>query len=102
MTLRIAVDLEAQYEIGEAAGWYEDRLTGLGLEFLAAVDRALSSIAENPDRFQVWQQGHPFRRYVLKRFPYVVFYEVERDRVVIWAIAHGRREPGYWIARMPR
>ncbi len=82
MTLRITVDPEAESEIGEAAGWYEDRLTGLGLEFLAAVDRAFSSITGNPERFPVWKQGHPFRRYLLKRFPYVVFYEIEEGRVV--------------------
>jgi plasmid stabilization system protein ParE len=101
VTLRLAVDPEAQSEIGEAAGWYEDRLTGLGLEFLAAVDRAFSSIAENPDRFPVWKHGYPFRRYQLERFPYVVFYEVAEDRVLIWAVAHGRRQPGYWVSRRP-
>ena len=101
MTLRITADPEAESEIGEAAGWYEDRLTGLGLEFLAAVERAFSLIAENPERFPVWKQGHAFRRCLLKRFPYMVFYEIEEDRVVVWAVAHVRRKPGYWVSRRP-
>lgn len=99
MSLRPLVDSEAESEIGEAAGWYENRLNGLGLEFLAAVDRAFSSIADDPDRFPLWKQGHPFRRYLLKRFPYIIFYEMEEDAVVIWAVAHARRRPGYWISR---
>ncbi len=101
MTLRIAVDPEAESEIDEAAAWYEARRTGLGLEFLAAVDRAFSSITGNSERFPVWKQGHPFRRYLLKRFPYVVFYEIEDGRVVIWAVAHAHRQPGYWVSRRP-
>lgn len=99
MTLRIVVDPEAESEIREAAGWYEDRLTGLGLQFVAAVDRALSSIAENPTHFQLWRQDPPSGATCSSGF--VVFYEIEKDRVVIRAVAHGRREPGYWIARRP-
>ncbi len=90
MTLRITVEPEAESEIGEAAGWYEDRLTGLGLEFLAAVDRAFSSITGNPERFPIWRQGHPFRRYLLKRFP-----------SSFWAVAHAHRQPGNWVSRTP-
>ena len=101
MTLPIAVDPEAESEISEAAGWYEDRLAGLGLEFLAAADRAFSLIADNPERFPVWKQGRPFRRCLFKRFPYVIFLEIEEDRIVIWAVAHVRRQPGYWVSRRP-
>ena len=101
MSLRLIVDPEAETEIVEAAGWYEDRLTGLGLEVLAAVDRAFSEIAEAPERFSVWKKDHSYRRRLVRRFPYVVFYEVDADRVIIWAVAHARRRPGYWISRKP-
>ncbi len=36
---------------------------------------------------------------LMTRFPFVVFFEVEEDRIVVWAVAHTRRRPGYWVAR---
>ncbi len=36
---------------------------------------------------------------MLQRFPYVIFFETEADRVVVWAVAHAKRRPGYWVAR---
>lgn len=39
------------------------------------------------------------RRIVLPRFPYSVVYEVHADHIVIVAVAHQRRRPGYWRDR---
>jgi toxin ParE1/3/4 len=33
---------------------------------------------------------------MLKRFPYTIFYVVEGNTVFVLAVAHQRREPGYW------
>jgi toxin ParE1/3/4 len=43
---------------------------------------------------------HGTRRYLLKRFPYVVVYRVSADRIEIVAIAHGRRKTAYWAERV--
>jgi plasmid stabilization system protein ParE len=81
----------------QAALWYEERRSGLGLEFVAAVDRVMGALTESPLRFPTWTGV--WRRAVVRRFPFVVFFEVEADRVVVLAVAHARRKPGYWIAR---
>lgn len=100
MSLPVVVQDDADIEVEEAALWYEEERPGLGLEYIAAVSRVILDIGENPERFPVWKV--PWRRALLRRFPYVVLYELEDDRVVVWAVAHSKRRPGYWVARRPR
>ncbi len=97
MRCPLVVHADAEAEVEEAASWYEARRVGLGLEFVAAIDRALADIAERPESFPVW--APPWRRVVLQRFPFVVYFELEVERVVVMAVAHARRRPGYWMAR---
>ncbi len=42
---------EAEQDLVEAHAWYEERVPGLGAEFLAAVEQTLEYIQGNPDRF---------------------------------------------------
>ena len=99
MTFPVVLQTDAETEIEEATIWYEQRRTGLGLEFVAALDRSMLDIGENPKRFPVWTP--PWRRAILRRFPFVIFFEVEKNQVVIMAVAHAKRRPGYWVARRP-
>jgi len=39
----------AKLEIQESAHWYDDKMDGLGLEFLLEVKSAESKIQKNPD-----------------------------------------------------
>jgi toxin ParE1/3/4 len=39
------------------------------------------------------------RRHVLRHFPYTVFYEMLGSTVTVLAVAHQRRNPGYWHTR---
>jgi len=89
----------AQAELEGAAEWYEGRREGLALRFLSHVDHALTAIEETPSAFPRWEHDPRFRKFVLQRFPYLVFYRELRDRIEIVAIAHGAREPGYWLKR---
>ena len=40
------------------------------------------------------------RRLLVKRFPYQLIYRVEGDEIVIYAVAHQKRRPGYWRKRI--
>ncbi len=99
MTSPPLVHPEAISEVEETAAWYEARRPGLGLEFVAAVDHAFVSLTERPEQAPVWKTPRPWRRLRLSRFPYVVFYKLEGDRVLVMAVAHAKRRPGYWTAR---
>ena len=49
MTRRFRTEPEASLELEEAAQWYEQRRSGLGIEFLEEIDRALEFIARFPE-----------------------------------------------------
>ena len=99
--MRLLVHRDAEAEVEDAAIWYEARRAGLGLEFMAAIDRAFADIVQAPQRFARWKPRLSWRRHVLRRFPYVVFFDGDEDCVLIMAVAHGRRRPGYWVSRRP-
>jgi toxin ParE1/3/4 len=94
---RIVVRPDAETELTAAAAWYEDKRPGLGDQFVTAVEAALAEIEESPETWPCWKRGHPYRKYVVRRFPYVVFYTVDDAAVTVVAVAHGKRRPGYWI-----
>ncbi len=86
----------------EAARWYETHRTGLGLEFLDAVDAAVAGIGETPRMGSLVPgvSDRTIRRRPVRRFPYHVVYMELSDRLQILAIAHDRRRPGYWAGRL--
>jgi toxin ParE1/3/4 len=90
---------DAQEELEGAAEWYDARLKGLGPKFLLHVDEALLAIEQSPSAFPRWEQDTRFRKCVLQRFPYLLFYRELDDRIQVVAIARGAREPGYWRRR---
>lgn len=99
MSLRVVLLPEAEEDIDEAAKWYEEQRPGLGLEFIAVVDTFLRRLAKSHLVHAAWSSAPRYRRAVLHRFPYVVFYEVRADTVEVAACAHARRMPGYWRTR---
>jgi plasmid stabilization system protein ParE len=96
---RLRIRPEAEAEVSSAAAWYEAKRPGLGVDFVAMVDRAFEQIVDAPEASAVWQRGYPYRKHVMRRFPYVVFYEVTADGVEVVAVAHAKRRPGYWRDR---
>ena len=89
----------AQLELRAAANWYSEQEPGLGEEFLAEIGRTLDSIVQAPERCPLWRPTRPYRRAIVHRFPYFVFYVYAQDKVRVLAVAHQRRKPGYWLRR---
>lgn len=89
---------EAVAEMDEAMDYYEIRREGLGLDFLAEVRKSTALIEEFPRIGAQYKSTH-FRHYVLRRFPFVIFYTELSDAIWIVAVAHGKRKPRYWRNR---
>jgi plasmid stabilization system protein ParE len=97
---------QAEAELREAIRWYQAHSPGMDVRFLDAVSAAQFDIEDHPERFSrppAVQTKRDVRRRLLKGFPYSIIYEIRaKDPVLlILAIAHGRRKPGYWIRRRP-
>jgi plasmid stabilization system protein ParE len=97
MTYEVVFRRAAQRECADAVLWYEERRVGLGAEFASEVERAIEAVAENPARFPIMYRD--VRCIRARRFPYSVFFRVERTRVVILAVFHARRNPLTWQGR---
>ena len=89
---------EARREYLEAAEFYESRRPGIGAAFTLEVEATIQRILEAPDRWRILEQD--IRRCLTHVFPYGVLYTIEDDFILIVAVAHGSREPGYWRGRL--
>mgnify|MGYP000586728150 CR=1 FL=1 len=87
----------AEDELNQAADYYEDQQTGLGLEFVEEVYLTIQRIVEFP---QAWTSlSKKSRRCMTNRFPYQVIYSIREESILILAIGHLHRKPGYWQER---
>lgn len=87
----------ARAELRRAADHYDRKRPGLGDELLAEVERAVLQLCAFPE------SGAPHhaktRRLPLRRFPFLVIYRLQGEELVVVAVAHQRRKPGYWGRR---
>ena len=98
MTLQIYIRSEAETDLDDAAVWYQTQLAGLGYEFLDEIKKTLQVMADNPEIFQViYKDVH---RAVVQRFPFVIYYQVEEETIVVLAIIHASRNPHDWKKRL--
>lgn len=101
MGLRVVAG--ARRDFRNSITWYQ-REAGMGAEFIAAVEDAYSRIESDPNTLpsaeNPWPtRGRDIRRCPVDGFPYQVIYEIQHTGVVVLAIAHGSRRPGYWSRR---
>ena len=97
MRRELVIRPEAEAELAEAFGWYEQQNPGLGAEFLRSADAALQSILRAPQQYPRVHKA--IRRALVRRFPYGVFFIEEGDRIVVLAVFHARRNPKHWRDR---
>ncbi len=88
---------EAYAEYEEAARYYAGRDRDLANRFIAAVEEAIERVLDSPTRWRIVDED--VRRCFAHVFPYAVLYTIEPEFVLIVAVMHCSREPGYWKAR---
>jgi plasmid stabilization system protein ParE len=87
----------ARRDFDESFDWYAKRSARAAIGFVLAVERAIESIVADSDRFP---RTYARCRYcLLKRYPFSIVYRVDIDRLVVIAVAHAKRRPGYWRNR---
>ncbi len=98
MSYQLLVRRQAKADLRRAARWYEQQLLGLGREFVAEVDAVLDRVVENPLQYQAIYRD--VRRALPRRFPYGVFYRIEGNDIVVFAIVHLHRDEDTWQDRL--
>jgi plasmid stabilization system protein ParE len=88
----------AEAEVDEAVEYFDQQRDGLGDRFLRDLQTTTAFIAERP------RSGKPLtptvRKARLRTFQYNVIYVIDSGEIVIVAVAHHRRRPGYWRSRL--
>ena len=95
MTRRLIIRKGAEDDIRDAYRWYNNQRPGLGSEFVREVRSLLPVIREQPEIYAAVEP--PFRRALLERFPYAIFFKADEERVEVIACFHQRREPEPWM-----
>ena len=97
--MRLRLHRLAMVEIDHEVDYYEERQPGLGNELENEIDSVLERILRFPESAPQWQ-GRPERRLaVLDRFPFTIPYQILGEEIVVLALAHTSRRPGYWARR---
>ncbi len=99
MAAELVIAPEAEEDIAEAYAWYEGKKEGLGERFLESVDRTIQAICRSPLMHQTVRKN--YRRSLVSRFPYAVFYEFENDVVTVYCVFHTSQDPMKWRKRLP-
>ena len=95
--LRLAED-----ELTAAGQWYDREQRGLGDRFFDAVVISRRRIESDPFTLPTTEHywgSRDVRRCPVEGFPYQVIFEIRPDEIVVLAVAHGSRRPGYWNRR---
>jgi plasmid stabilization system protein ParE len=91
MITRIIVRSRAKRDIREGRLWYRGISHDLGEDFLKSVNDAIELAQRYPLAFRLVHRT--FRRVLLRRFPYALFYQFTQDRIIVVAVLHQARDP---------
>ena len=101
--MRVVLHVEALRELREARDWYSKRgAAEQGLRLVRLVDEALAEIGRAPESFPREPKRSWARRARILNWPYTVVFAAHEKAVVVLALAHGKRRPGYWAKRRLR
>ncbi len=86
MNYKIEFKEQASQDIIEIVKWYSEQRDGLDDIFFTELELLTEQLQSNPYTFQVRRKN--IRLGILKRFPYVIAYQIEYKKVIIFSITH--------------
>lgn len=91
MIERVEFNPNAQQEVADSFDWYDSREVGLGNEFLGALDDCVRLIRLQPEMSPIAFKN--YRKALLTRFPFAIFYRVSTGLLTIYAVFHCSKSP---------
>ncbi len=91
MKYSLEIKDEANLETIEAYLYYEGKRKGLGEEFLEHLDTYFDRIRANPKHFP--KKRKPYREAFIKRFPFLIIYEIEKNKVIVYSVFNTWQNP---------
>ncbi len=88
----------AAAEYAVALRWYAERSVAAAEGFETAISQAIEAIALQPLWYPACDERHRF--VMVRGYPYQLIYRLDSpDSLVVVAVAHGSREPTFWLGR---
>jgi len=94
---RLEANVAVELDVEAAFEWYEAEETSLGVLFLEELRSTYQRILDNPLAFQEIRSG--IRRALTRKFPYAIYFVIERQTILIIAVLHTARDPEEWQKR---
>lgn len=95
--MRFVFHPEAEAEAAAQRDYYDNKEEGLGRRFSEWLMMHVGLLTANPQSFPVkWKVRHCY----MSIFPFDIVFEEFDDHIVIYAVAHTKRKPGYWRERL--
>jgi hypothetical protein len=94
---------QAERELDLARRWYDEQRYGLGLVFFDAFEAAVEHAQRFPDAGVAVldsRLGRRVRTFPLDGFPFHIATALVDRALVVTAVAHMKRKPGYWLNRI--
>jgi plasmid stabilization system protein ParE len=91
MAKTIVVSSKAAVEIRKAAIWYDEQSSGLSQRFMAELDYHFRGMIKYPDSYK--RVDREIQRCLMKVFPYIIYFSVTTDEIVILRVRHTKRKP---------
>lgn len=91
MNYEVVLQAEAIIDIQTAFEWYEEQRSGLGHELIEEVEEAFERLSRHPQHYSAPNQN--YRKLRIKRFPYLVIFEIEDIKVIVIAVRRVSQEP---------
>ncbi len=99
MAAKLVLAPEAEQDLAEAYAWYELQRSGLGEDFLGCVGACIEALLRSPAMYAKVHES--YRRALVRRFPYAIFYEQSDELLTVYCVFHTARDPGKWRQRLP-
>jgi toxin ParE1/3/4 len=81
-----------------AVSYYADISPRLAESFIKSFESGMEEILAYPEAWPIVEED--VRRYLIKRFPFGIYYCIDGDRIMIYAVTHMSRDPQYWKSRI--
>lgn len=87
---QVIIQEEANDDMINAYGWYEEQRVGLGEEMLSEIDQSLQKLAQHPQHYSYFNSY--YRRIKINRFPYCFLYEIRDTLVIVFQFYHTKQQ----------
>lgn len=91
---KLVINPFAEIDLKVAHEWYNLQKENLGNEFLSEIGKIIKLIKANPHQFSIKQKN--IHKAVLKRFPFTIFYTIQNNLIIVFAVFHNSRNPIVW------